>query len=145
MATLQQLIDSVPHFIAFVDREERYQVVNRNHEEWFQLPREKIIGRRLSEIHRPSTYETMVPRIRSVLAGETVLFDFPLTGRDGQSYHFDVRYIPRFNGAGEVAGFFVLALDVTHRQRAEVRLRRNAQLLEDAMREQKQLEEQFRQ
>ena len=44
-STLQLFIDSVPHFIAFVDAQQRYQMVNHNYEGWFGVPRSQLIGR----------------------------------------------------------------------------------------------------
>ena len=118
-STLQLFIDSVPHFIAYVDAEERYQLVNRNFEEWFGRPREQILGRTLREIHRPATYATMVPHLREVMAGRPISYENRMTGRDGKEYYFDVRYVPRRSPDGPVLGYFVLALDVTaHKQSA---------------------------
>jgi len=129
-STLELFIDSVPHFIAFVDAEERYQLVNRNYENWFECPRDQIIGRKLAELHRPATYAGMVEHIRKVMSGQATNFENHLTGRDGQKYCFDVRYVPRRSPAGAITGYFVLALDVTSRQEAEEALRYTTRRLE---------------
>jgi PAS domain S-box-containing protein len=119
-STLQLFIDTVPSFIAFVDAEERYQLVNRRYEQWFSLPQEKIIGRKLAELHRAETYAGMAPRIREVKEGRPVRFDSAMTGRDGKQYWFDIRYVARRAPDGAWLGHFVLALDVTDRRRAEI-------------------------
>ncbi len=118
-STLQALIDAVPSFIAVVDAEGRYEIVNGRYEQWFERPRSQIVGQRLTDVHRPSTYATMLPNIRRVLAGHPVRYDSDITGRDGKGYSFDVRYIPRRLSSGEINGYFVLALDVTESKQAE--------------------------
>ena len=67
--TLNAFVDSVPAFGAFVDTEERYQFVNRYHENWFKDSRTHFVGRRLAEVHRPSTYAVMRPYSLRALAG----------------------------------------------------------------------------
>ena len=122
-STLQLFIDSVPHFIAFVDAEQRYRLVNRRYEEWFQRPRGEIIGRTLLELHRPETYATMLPHIRELMAGRPTGFENWMVGRDGRENCFDVRYVPRRSLDGSVLGYFVLVLDVTEHRQTEAALR----------------------
>lgn len=43
-ARLQQIIDSIPALIAYVDVAEVYQFVNRGYAEWFDLPKASIVG-----------------------------------------------------------------------------------------------------
>ncbi|MGD9781389.1 MAG: PAS domain S-box protein [Kiritimatiellia bacterium] len=113
--TLNAFVDSVPAFGAFVDADERYQFVNRYHENWFKDSRRHFIGRRLEEVHRPSTYAVMRPYSRRALAGETVRYEHEMTGRDGKYYCFDVQYVPRRASDGTVLGYFSLVFDVTER------------------------------
>lgn len=113
--TLNQFVDSVPAFGAFVDLEERYQFVNRFHEEWFKKSRTHFVGRRLSEVHRPSTYAVMQPHSRKALGGERVRYEHEMTGRDGRYYCFDVQYLPRRDSDGRILGYFSLVFDITER------------------------------
>ncbi len=113
--TLNAFIDSVPAFASFVDAEERYQFVNRYHENWFKDSRRHFIGRRLADVHRPSTYAVMRPYSQRALAGEFVRYEHEMTGRDGKYYCFDVQYIPRRASDGTVLGYFTLVFDVTER------------------------------
>ena len=113
--TLNQFVDSVPAFGAFVDAEERYQFVNRFHENWFKDSRKHFVGRRLAEVHRASTYAVMRPYSRRALAGELVRYEHEMTGRDGKYYCFDVQYIPRRASDGSILGYFSLVFDITER------------------------------
>ncbi len=127
--TLNDFVDSVPAFGSFVDTEERYQFVNRYHENWFKESRQRFIGRRLSEVHRPSTYAFMRPHSQQALAGEKVRYEHEMTGRDGKPYCFDVQYIPRRASDGTVLGYFSLVFDITERVQRDRQLLR-AQRLE---------------
>ena len=126
--TLNAFVDSVPAFGAFVDTEERYRFVNRYHENWFKDSRRHFIGRRLEEVHRPSTYAVMRPYSRRALAGETVRYEHEMTGRDGKYYCFDVQYVPRRASDGTVLGYFSLVFDVTERVPRDRQLPRTQRL-----------------
>ena len=126
--TLNAFVDSVPAFGAFVDTEERYRFVNRYHENWFKDSRRHFIGRRLEEVHRPSTYAVMRPYSRRALAGETVRYEHEMTGRDGKYYCFDVQYVPRRASDGTVLGYFSLVFDVTERVLRDRQLLRTQRL-----------------
>jgi PAS domain S-box-containing protein len=126
--TLNAFVDSVPAFGAFVDAKERYRFVNRYHENWFKDSRRHFIGRRLEEVHRPSTYAIMRPYSRRALAGETVRYEHEMTGRDGHYYCFDVQYVPRRASDGTVLGYFSLVFDVTERVLRDRQLLRTQRL-----------------
>ena len=126
--TLNAFVDSVPAFGAFVDTEERYQFVNRYHENWFKDSRTHFVGRRLAEVHRPSTYAVMRPYSLRALAGESVRYEHEMTGRDGKYYCFDVQYIPRRASDGTVLGYFALVFDATERVLRDRQLLRTQRL-----------------
>ena len=126
--TLNAFVDSVPAFGSFVDAEERYRFVNRYHENWFKDSRRHFIGRRLEEVHRPSTYAVMRPYSQRALAGEAVRYEHEMTGRDGKYYCFDVQYIPRRASDGTVLGYFSLVFDVTERVLRDRQLLRTQRL-----------------
>jgi len=126
--TLNQFVDSVPAFAAYVDAEERYRFVNRYHENWFKDSRRHFIDRKLEEVHRPSTYAIMRPYSRRALAGESVRYEHEMTGRDGKYYCFDVQYVPRRASDGTVLGYFSLVFDVTERVLRDRQLLRTQRL-----------------
>lgn len=127
-ATLRQFVDAIPAFASFVDKDERYQFVNRFYEDWFGKPREFFVGRRLAEVHRPSTYATIQPYSRQALAGHTVHYEHEMTGRDGKLYCFDVHYIPRRTKDGSIQGYFTLVFDITERVQRDRQLLRTQRL-----------------
>jgi PAS domain S-box-containing protein len=122
---LELVTDTLPVYLSYVCATERYRWVNRRYEEWYGLPRERIVGRRIDELQPPEAYEAMRPYIRRALAGERVRYSNTLTGPDGRAVVFDTQYLPHVDAEGRVAGFFVLVADNSERARAAEALARS--------------------
>ena len=93
--------------------------MNKRYEEYFGLPADKIVGQRLADVQPPAVYAETQPHIRTVLGGTLVHYELNTTGPTGTVRWFDVQYVPRLNGGGEVSGFFALVFDITARKHAE--------------------------
>jgi PAS domain S-box-containing protein len=120
LKTLQLFIDTVPAYISFVDKDERYQLVNRAYEEYFRRPASKIVGKRVCDVQPPDAYEEMLPHVRAALAGKSVRYVSNPPSPDGKSYWFDVQYVPRKSEDGSVSGFFVMVFDITESKQAQI-------------------------
>ncbi|MBI5584535.1 MAG: PAS domain S-box protein [Deltaproteobacteria bacterium] len=128
---LQLLIDNLPALISYVDLEERYVFVNRAHEKVFGLPCERLVGRRMETILGPDNYPRIKPHIREALGGQPRHFEFSYVGQHGEVQWQEVNYVPDLDPQGGVAGFYVLAIDLTEKKRAEQeREKLQAQLLQ---------------
>jgi PAS domain S-box-containing protein len=122
------LLDSLPAYISYIDRDLHYVWVNRKYEQWCGRPREQIIGQHVREVLGAVAVEERMPRFRQVLDGEQVHYETTLTARDGMVVHVDATYVPYIDSKGDVPGFFVLAFDATERRQAEEK-RRESELL----------------
>ncbi len=120
---LRLLADALPLFVAFVDREERYQFVNRAYEEWFGRSRAAIQGRPVREVLGEAFYAERAPHIAAALRGEDARWESSMPGRDGRTRLTEIEYRPRRDAAGGVDGFYVVVADVTERRVAERTLR----------------------
>jgi PAS domain S-box-containing protein len=120
---LRSLADTLPVLVSFVDRDERYGFVNRIYEDWFGQPREVILGRTIREVIGEEGYALRRARIRAALGGERQRFQAFTPRADGTRRDTELDYLPRIGSTGAVDGFFVLARDVTERNRAEAALR----------------------
>jgi len=115
---LRLLSDAMPTFIGYVNTEERHEFVNKVYVEWFQIPREQILGKSVRDLIGENSYAEIEPYIRSALAGEAVRFEVTYPPGEENKRQFDVSYIPDFADDGTVLGYFTLGQDVTEiRQR----------------------------
>ena len=116
---LQLIIDSVPARIAYVNAEGRYVFVNREYEKVFGLKREQIVGRRVEEILGHANYGKIEQQLQEAQRGKQVHFEYSFTDRHGEGRWMEVTCMPNIDLQGSVNGFYVLAVDLTERKRAE--------------------------
>jgi len=111
--------DNVPVLIAYVDRDLRFQFVNKAYEEALGVPRHRIVGRRVWEVLDPDRLEARKTRMDAALAGERQVFEVELAYRDGGRRTTEATYLPEFDADGRVRGFFAIFHDITETRLAE--------------------------
>lgn len=123
-AELKLVADGVPLLISHVSSDLKYLFVNQPYADWFHLPKEKIIGRHISEILSPEGYEESKPCIKKVLSGEKATYNL-VVQRDGLPHSLDVAFIPQLDEKGVVRSYYTITQDITERKRIEDELRRS--------------------
>jgi PAS domain S-box-containing protein len=126
---LRVITDNVAANIIEVDADERYRFVNKAIEDFYELPREEIIGKRLADIQDEAFYRLTKPYIEKLLGGDPVNFEHERVLRDGSEKVFQTSGQPFFDAHGKTLGFSAVSLDVTERVRAETAARENEQRL----------------
>lgn len=112
--------NNLPSLIAYWDRDEVCQFANKIYIDWFGVAPDELIGKSLRDLLGAELYNKNKPHIEGVLLGQTQQFERDLVLKaTGQTRHTKALYIPDFI-RGEVAGFFVLVVDITEIKQAEM-------------------------
>ena len=120
---LREIADAMPVLISSIDANLRYQFVNQLYCEWFDRPREQMIGRHLRELLGEEMFNARQPYLERALRGERVTFEAALLTDPPR--HTVVQHIPHFDENGRVIGLYSLVQDMTEQKRTEAELRRS--------------------
>lgn len=119
---IRGITDHLAVQVAYVGRDGRYQFVNQALCERFGLPREQILGRTKAELLGDELDEVTEAHLKAALAGQAQRFESQK--RIGTRLHiFESQFEPDVDARGEVAGVFVMGIDITERKAAENALR----------------------
>lgn len=110
---LQVIMDVVPAFVAYIDKQERYQFVNKAYASWFKQTDIEMIGRTVKEVTGDKAYSNVKDYIHLALTGTPVNFEWNVNDAEGREQVISASYIPDFGKDGSVFGYFVLSRDVT--------------------------------
>ncbi|HEV2293106.1 MAG TPA: PAS domain-containing protein [Tepidisphaeraceae bacterium] len=116
---LRLTADAIPALVAYVDSEQRYQFVNAGYSEWFGLPPEQVIGKRVREVLGDAILRDRLPQIHRVMSGEAVRFEYPMPHAVRGRRDTETSYVPDLTEDGTVQGFVALVYDITDRKEAE--------------------------
>ncbi|GAA4014024.1 PAS domain S-box protein [Actimicrobium antarcticum] len=125
---LRDITDNVPALIAHIDRNHCFTFLNSPALRFYGKSGQNLIGQHLSVIYTAVEFEKFAPLVARVLVGERVDFEEEMQIA-GKPRFFQVSYIPDRDDAGEVQGFYVLALDVTARKNSELQQRESEERL----------------
>ena len=117
----QTMTDHQPTLLAYVDREQRLQFVNRAWLNWFGKTREEVLGRDGRESVGDVMLRSNEDVIAKVLGGEAMGTPAEMRGVDGRVGNFWIYRMPDLV-EGAIRGYFFIATDVTEMRRSERRL-----------------------
>lgn len=116
---IRLITDAMPAMISYVNHDLHYEFVNGYFEDWFERPRDEILGQHLFDVLGDRDYERHRIYIDDALKGRSVSFEIAQT-RGSESRNFRKSYIPNFDSENNVVGFFALEQDITkQRQTAQ--------------------------
>jgi PAS domain S-box-containing protein len=121
-ALLDNLYETAPIGLAFVDRELRFVRINETLAAINGMPAAAHIGRRIRDV-LPSLGDTIEARYRNVFETGQALANVELSGETpaapGQGRHWLVNYYPVFDAHRAMLGVGAVVVEVTERRRAE--------------------------
>jgi len=120
---LRAIMDGVPAPVAYIDRDERCQYVNRALLQYFGFATEEVATLRLNDVIGADIYEGAKAIIARALDGESAEFDRLLPGANGVSRWMTIRVVPDSAPSGDVPGAFVLMNDIHGLKHAQEALR----------------------
>jgi PAS domain S-box-containing protein len=127
------VMDYIPAAITYIDVKGCYRFVNKLAAKWLGLPASSVIGHSIKSLMGTAGHEGLQEFIVKVQAGEVQRFDGTTAFPDGITRDIDRSFVPDFDPSGKVIGFFVLAIDITERTRAERLLAESEQRLKEAI------------
>ncbi len=133
-ARMEALVASVNEVIFEFDRDGVYKNVWATDESRLLVPREQLIGKKLTEILEKDAGRNLLEMCRRVLRtgrGESLEYFLPIQGRD---YWWLSRINPVRSPTGPAKSVCMTALDITEQKRKEVELLRAKESAEQASR-----------
>jgi len=118
---LRQITDNLPALIAYVDADQRYRFNNKAYETWLLQSPKELFGVHLREATGEQAYSRVKPFIDSVLSGRRAGHEWWAQLPGGLRY-VKSEYIPDLREDGSVAGFYVLASDLTDVKQSQAAL-----------------------
>jgi PAS domain S-box-containing protein len=127
---LEAVINSSPFMLTRCSADLRYRFVSHAYAEMLDRKPEDIAGKRIVEIIGEEGFQTILPHVKRVLAGDRVEYE--------NTVHFDrvglrllhVVYVPERDALGNVSGWIASIRDMTDRKRAERRVHSNLAISE---------------
>lgn len=132
---IRVVTDHVPALIAYVGADLTVQFCNKVYERWYSPDQQPLLGRALADIHPPGLYRRLLPRMKEVLAGQNVTFEFEESNNRGEQRYMLRSYVPNLDAQGAVVGFFVMIRDITDRRRTALALQQAYDNLERRVKE----------
>ena len=122
-AQLELISNTVPALISFVNADRRYVTCNRAYTAWFGLSQEELIGKTMEEVVGEEAWPAMAPYVEAALQGQAVDYETEAKYRHGGTRWIHAFYTPHRDDSGHIAGFIVMATDISAQKRAEAALR----------------------
>jgi PAS domain S-box-containing protein len=128
-AELETIYETAPVGLALFDPVEfRYIRVNTRQAETIGLPKDQIIGRRITEIAPLKGIPELFHQAASGHPVRNHLLEGELPSRPGEHRSWNVSYSPLYNAGGQVEAIAAVVLEITNQRKAEAALMQSEKL-----------------
>ncbi|MBA5638322.1 PAS domain S-box protein [Duganella sp. LX20W] len=115
----RMIADNMPAMIAYVDDKLRYRFTNEHFRQLMGIDPNALLGRTFGDTFGEAFRERLRPYYEAALRGERVHYERE-GNETGRAIQLMVDMIPDLRADGSVAGFYLMALDITERKNAEL-------------------------
>jgi len=119
---LRLVSDSVPALIVELDAQDRIRFCNRRYAEFLGKSSELLIGQTLARAVDQGAWERFSEHRERIRAGQTVSYERIFVRPGRPEAHLHIQIVPRMDRGSDYIGCYMMAEDVTERQRL-VRMR----------------------
>lgn len=119
---LRTITNAIPELVSELDENGVLCYVNKEYENWFNIPVNKIVGMTEKELVGDVAYEVIEKYIQKAFSGNTTTYEEVVSYIDGRTRAIWGRYIPRKNEEGKVVGLYCVVTDVTERKHSQDQL-----------------------
>jgi len=124
------LMDLIPLPVIYINKNIRYEYVNKAFAELYETKSENIIGKTIREFTGPESYVHIEAEVKKALSGEIVNYETEIPYKDTCRY-VKATYTPEFDGEGNIKGYLALLHDITEKKKSEKELEKKQQELQD--------------
>jgi diguanylate cyclase (GGDEF)-like protein/PAS domain S-box-containing protein len=117
---LRMVADSMPALIAYIDRDLRYHFTNEHFRALMGAEPQHMLGRTIAEVFGQEFADSISHLNSAALRGQRVHYEREGL-HNGQHRQMMGDMVPDIAADGSVAGFYLMALDITERKNAELR------------------------
>ncbi len=107
------IVNELPQFIAYNDKDLKYQFVNQTYQEKFGLEPAEVLGKPLPEVIGEKAFEKARDHVEKALRGERVRYHERYDYAIGETRDVDGVLIPDIAEHGEVRGYYAVLTDIT--------------------------------
>ncbi|MES2115061.1 MAG: PAS domain S-box protein [Pseudomonadota bacterium] len=116
---VRMIADNMPAMIAYVDDQLHYRFTNEHFRHLMGIEPNSLLGKTFGDTFGHEFRQRLRPYYEAALRGERVHYE--REGREtGRAIQLMVDMIPDLRSDGSVAGFYLMALDITERKNAEL-------------------------
>jgi PAS domain S-box-containing protein len=118
---LRLITDALPVLISYVNKNRKFEFVNKAYEDWFDVPVLLIKGMEVEKLLGLLNFQKIDSYINEAFCGKQVSFEIDLDLPYHERKRVSATYIPRWED-GQVQGYFELVNDITYKKMVEENL-----------------------